>query len=209
MCGIAGFLDRSYHADAEACRRLAQTMGATLHHRGPDDAGVWVDGDAGVALAHRRLAIIDLSAAGHQPMPSSCGGYVIAYNGEIYNAPELRRELMEQGRTFRGHSDTEVIVEGCAVWGVRETVRRLIGMFAFALWNNQDRTLTLARDRLGIKPLYWAKFGELSHRVSQVKLVYVQPGLLRFRRCLRSRARRCIMGFGTKPPIVHSVLATQ
>lgn len=131
-------------------------MAETLVHRGPDAGGTWVDDGAGVGLGHRRLSVIDLSPAGAQPMVSSCGRYVLCYNGEIYNADELRPLLADQGRTFRGHSDTEVIVEGCAAWGVRSTVERLIGMFAFALWDRQERRLSLVRDRLGIKPLYWS-----------------------------------------------------
>src|SRR5262245_35302884 len=126
----------------------------TLSHRGPDDKGVWIDVEAGVALGHTRLAIIDL--AGAQPMASSCGRFVLSYSGEIYNAPEFRAELETKGRRFRGHSDTEVMVEGFAVWGVRQTVERLIGMFAFAAWDRSSHKLTLGRDRLGIKPLYWS-----------------------------------------------------
>jgi asparagine synthase (glutamine-hydrolysing) len=127
-------------------------MSAPMRDRGPDDGGVWTDPVAGVALAHRRLAILDLSPAGHQPMTSSCGRLVLTYNGEIYNHAELRDELRAAGRTFRGHSDTEVLVEACAQWGIGPTLRKLCGMFAFALWDRSTRTLTLARDRLGKKP---------------------------------------------------------
>ncbi len=130
-------------------------MTDTLIHRGPDDGGVWLDAKAGIALGNRRLAIIDLSEAGRQPMTSSCGHFVLAYNGEIYNAAELRKELEKAGRAFRGYSDTEIIVEGCAVWGVEETAKRIIGMFAFALWDKREKRLFVVRDRLGIKPLYW------------------------------------------------------
>ena len=128
-------------------------MAATLGHRGPDASATWVESDAGVAFGHTRLSIIDLSVAGAQPMTSKCGRCTLTYNGEIYNAAELRDELKGSGRTFRGHSDTEVIVEGCAEWGVEATLKRIIGMFAFALWDKKSSTLTLARDRLGIKPL--------------------------------------------------------
>ncbi len=131
-------------------------MGDAVHHRGPDDGDVWVDGDYGIALAHRRLAIVDLSPLGHQPMLSASGRFVIAYNGEVFNFHELRRELEAAGCSFRGGSDTEVIVEACESWGVEATVRRLIGMFALAIWDKRERTLHLVRDRIGIKPLYWS-----------------------------------------------------
>jgi asparagine synthase (glutamine-hydrolysing) len=135
-------------------------MTETLRHRGPDEGAVFADPLAGFALGHRRLSIIELSPAGAQPMMSSCGRFVISYNGEIYNAVELRRELEAAGRRFRGHCDTEVIVEGAAVWGVEATIRHLIGMFAVALWDRRERVLYLIRDRLGIKPLYWANFDD-------------------------------------------------
>ncbi|HEY4134063.1 MAG TPA: asparagine synthase (glutamine-hydrolyzing) [Alphaproteobacteria bacterium] len=159
MCGIAGFLDRACGSDAPTLAAAARRMGDALRYRGPDSEGTWVDAAAGLALAHRRLSIIDVSAAGHQPMPSSCGRFVISYNGELYNTAELRAELQAAGRSFKGHSDTEVIVEGCAAWGVEETVVRLRGMFAIALWDVRERRLFLVRDRLGIKPLYWGRFG--------------------------------------------------
>ena len=154
MCGIAGFFD-TRSALTGAAQKCIRTMTDTLIHRGPDDGDVWLDAHSGIALGNRRLAIIDLSQAGRQPMTSSCGHYVLAYNGEIYNAAELRAELETRGRSFRGYSDTEVIVEGCAVWGVEETAKRIIGMFAFALWDKREKRLLVVRDRLGIKPLYW------------------------------------------------------
>jgi asparagine synthase (glutamine-hydrolysing) len=157
MCGIAGLLDLKRRFGPDELRTIASHMADTLRHRGPDDRGVWIDAEAGVALGHTRLAIIDLSPAGAQPMVSSCGRFVLSYNGEIYNAQELRPELERLGRRFRGHSDTEVMVEGFAAWGVQLTVERLIGMFAFAAWDRTTRTLTLGRDRLGIKPLYWGQ----------------------------------------------------
>ena len=131
-------------------------MTATLHHRGPDDRGVWVDAAAGIALGHTRLAVVDLSPAGAQPMVSGDGRIVLVFNGEIYNADELRRELTRPGTSFRGHSDTEVLVEALAAWGVERSLRRALGMFAFAAWDRRDRKLVLARDRLGKKPLYWS-----------------------------------------------------
>src|SRR3954454_3525955 len=158
MCGIAGLWEQSGRTAPDALAAIARTMSDTLIHRGPDAGDVWLDPEAGLALGHRRLSIIDLSPAGAQPMVSSCGRFVISYNGEVYNADELRADLEAAGRRFRGHSDTEAIVEGAAVWGVEATVRRLIGMFAMALWDRRDRVLYLVRDRLGIKPLYWAAF---------------------------------------------------
>lgn len=121
--------------------------------RGPDDAGAWHDGDAGIGLAHRRLAVLDLSPAGRQPMACHTGRYVLAFNGEIYNHQDLRRQL--GGLAWRGHSDTETLLAGFVAWGVRATLARCIGMFAFALWDRHERVLTLARDRMGEKPLYY------------------------------------------------------
>jgi asparagine synthase (glutamine-hydrolysing) len=151
-------------------------MAVTLRHRGPDDHGAWSDPEAGVVLVHTRLAIIDLSPAGAQPMVSGCGRFVVSYNGEIYNAPELRAELEAAGRKFRGHSDTEVMAEGFAVWGLRPTVERLIGMFAFAAWDRAERTLTLVRDRLGIKPLYWGYTNGNIVFASELKALKAVPG---------------------------------
>jgi len=160
MCGLAGIWDRRQKTAPAAVAAVAEAMTDTLRHRGPDDGAVFTDAGAWFALGHRRLSIVDLSPAGSQPMISSCGRFVISYNGEVYNAAELRPELEAAGRRFRGHCDTEVIVEGAAVWGVEATVRRLIGMFAIALWDRRERVLYLIRDRLGIKPLYWANFDD-------------------------------------------------
>ncbi len=176
MCGLTGFFDLDARLSADEARARVSAMTETIRHRGPDDGDVWVDAAAGIALGHRRLSIVDLSAAGHQPMTSSCGRFVIAYNGEAYNADALRPELEAAGRSFRGHSDTEVIVEGCAVWGVRATVERLIGMFVMAVWDRRERRLTLVRDRLGIKPLYWARFGDVFAFGSELKTLRAMPG---------------------------------
>jgi asparagine synthase (glutamine-hydrolysing) len=157
MCGICGIWDQRARRAPAALVATAQRMADRLRHRGPDAGDLWHDAAAGLVLGHRRLSIIDLSPAGAQPMLSSCGRFAISFNGEIYNFTELRQELEAAGRRFRGHSDTEVIVEGAAQWGVAATVKRLIGMFALALWDRRERTLYLARDRLGIKPLYWAE----------------------------------------------------
>src|SRR4051812_46923967 len=159
MCGIAGFLDLRRSANAADMQQTAHAMAQSLRHRGPDDEGVWTDAAAGVALASRRLAILDLSPAGHQPMVSRDGRWVLAFNGEIYNFHALRRELESAGERFRGGSDTEVLLAALAHWGVPAALERLNGMFGFALWDTVDRELVLARDRLGEKPLYYGWCG--------------------------------------------------
>ena len=176
MCGISGFIDLKRRFEPEELRTVSSRMTDSLSHRGPDDHGVWTDTESGVALGHTRLAIIDLSSAGAQPMVSSCGRFVLSYNGEVYNAPELRAELAAAGRPFRGHSDTEVMVEGFAVWGVRPTIERLIGMFAFATWDRSTHRLTLGRDRLGIKPLYWGRLNGSLVFASELKALNAFPG---------------------------------
>ena len=175
MCGIAGFLKAGCTYGTEDWANIAAAMAEPLRHRGPDGAGAWADPAAGVALAHRRLAVLDPSPAGHQPMASSCGRMVLTYNGEIYNHAELRHELAASGRPFRGRSDTEVLVEACAEWGVEATLRKLIGMFAFAVWDHAARTLTLARDRIGLKPLFWGRFGRLFLFASELKGLRAHP----------------------------------
>lgn len=156
MCGIAGVL-----GGPELDTGLVARMTDALEHRGPDDKGIWIDAAAGIGLGHRRLSIIDLSPAGHQPMHSPAGRYVLTFNGEIYNYAELRRQLTEAGHKveWRGHSDTEILLAGFDFWGIKPTLERASGMFAFALWDRQERTLTLARDRLGEKPLYYGRQG--------------------------------------------------
>ncbi len=176
MCGIAGILDLSGKAGGGVSGEALSAMCEVLRHRGPDGDGTWIDATAGIALGHRRLAIIDLTDAGAQPMVSSCGRFVISYNGEIYNTPELRSELEASGRHFKGHSDTEVIVEGCAAWGIEATVERLNGMFAFAAWDRSERVLYLVRDRLGIKPIYWARLDGLLLFGSELKALRAHPG---------------------------------
>ncbi len=139
MCGIAGFLTLIKTDNPFA---IATRMADAIVHRGPDDAGAWVDEAAGVALAHRRLSVLDLSPAGHQPMVSASGRYVIAFNGEIYNHLDLRRQLGD--RAWRGHSDTETLLAGFEIWGIEQTLQRAVGMFAIALWGRDTRTLALA-----------------------------------------------------------------
>jgi asparagine synthase (glutamine-hydrolysing) len=174
MCGIAGFLSASgLRHDAE---RVLGRMTLTIAHRGPDDSGAWLDQPAGVALGHRRLSIIDLSAAGLQPMASASGRYVIVYNGEIYNYRVLRRELESLGTTgWRGHSDTEVILRAMDQWGIRGALERLNGMFAFAVWDRELRKLTLARDRIGEKPLYYGRVGGTFLFGSELKALAAHP----------------------------------
>src|SRR5262245_66524053 len=133
MCGIAGFFESSRHRGVEECEAIARRMASALAHRGPDDEGTWTDAEAGVALGHRRLAILDLSSEGHQPMRSADGRFAIVFNGEIYNFLDLRRELESSGHRLRSHSDTEVLLEGCRRWGVQATLEKCVGMFAFAL----------------------------------------------------------------------------
>jgi asparagine synthase (glutamine-hydrolysing) len=157
MCGIAGACVRPGSLAGERLGLIATTMADHLVQRGPDGRGRWVDGDAGVALAHTRLAILDLSPAGDQPMLSADGRWVVALNGEIYNHRQLARGLEGLGVRFRGHSDTEVLVEAVARWGVDATLDRIDGMFALALWDRSERQLSLARDRLGEKPLCWVE----------------------------------------------------
>lgn len=156
MCGFAGFIDPRGMLGPDARRQVARAMAAALAPRGPDDEGVWLDGTRPVTLAFRRLAILDLTPAGHQPMVSACGGYVLAYNGEIYNCEDIRAALdAEQQIAWRGHSDSEVLLEALARWGVPATLNRLDGMFAFALWDRARGRLAMARDRFGEKPLVY------------------------------------------------------
>lgn len=176
MCGIAGILNAPASVALEPVTRA---MADTLVHRGPDDSGIWVDPACPVALGHRRLAVLDLTTAGHQPMASHCSRYVIAFNGEIYNHAELRADLEATGHApaWRGHSDTETLLAGVAAWGLEETLRRSAGMFALALWDRQQRTLHLARDRAGEKPLYYAHAGGALVFASELKALRKFPDL--------------------------------
>jgi asparagine synthase (glutamine-hydrolysing) len=176
MCGIAGFFEPSRKRGVEDCEELARRMVSTLAHRGPDDEGAWADAGAGVGLGHRRLAILDLSAEGHQPMHSADGRYVVAFNGEIYNFREIRRELESNGHCFRGHSDTEVMLAAFCQWRLLPALDRFVGMFAFALWDRRTRTLRLARDRAGEKPLYYGWAGDAFVFGSELTALRAHPG---------------------------------
>lgn len=167
MCGITGFIHLGTNPDDSLVRLHA--MLAPIHHRGPDDVGTWVDVNHGVALGHRRLSIVDLSPAGHQPMASACGRYIIVFNGEIYNHQYLRQAVRHTATLFsdqllnsntnheawRGHSDTETLLACFTAWGIEKTLQATVGMFAIALWDRQTNSLILARDRIGEKPLYY------------------------------------------------------
>jgi asparagine synthase (glutamine-hydrolysing) len=176
MCGIAGLIDPD-GGDRARLIALAQAMADTLAHRGPDDRGAWVSEEAPLAFGHRRLSVLDLSPAGDQPMHSASGRYVIAFNGEIYNHAELRRELEQTGRApaWRGHSDTEVMLAAFEAWGVEPAIQRFTGMFAIALWDRHERRLHLARDRLGEKPLYYGWQGKAFLFASELKAFHAHP----------------------------------
>lgn len=178
MCGVAGAWQPG--ADMEVLGAQARAMAAAIAHRGPDDAGTWVDAAAGLALGHRRLSILDLSAAGHQPMLSACGRWVIVFNGEIYNHQELRAQLQAAAAApaWRGHSDTETLLAAIAHWGLEQTLRRCTGMFALALWDRERRVLALARDRLGEKPLYYGWQGATFLFGSELKALRAHPAFV-------------------------------
>ncbi len=172
MCGITGFWTRKTVDEHPV--ELLNRMAATLAHRGPDDSGVFYDNGAGLGLAFRRLSIIDLSAEGHQPMASASGRYVIIFNGEVYNFEEIRAEL--GAHAWRGHSDTEVMLEAMERWGLEAAVKRFVGMFALALWDRHERRLHLVRDRLGIKPLYYGYVDGSFVFASELKTIRQFPG---------------------------------
>ena len=196
MCGLVGWLAPP-GSDPGELDPAVDRMSATLVHRGPDDAGRWTDASAGIALGFRRLSILDLSPAGHQPMLSADGRYACVFNGEIYNHRDLRAELEGRGARFRGTSDTEVIVEAAAAYGAPATVGRLWGMFALAIWDRVDRCLLLARDRLGKKPLYVARLGEAGWLFgSELKAFHAVD---RFRREVDPRAVAAYLRFGYVP----------
>lgn len=174
MCGFVGVLSaKPEHLDRSLLTRMTESM----QHRGPDGHGIWVDPEAGIGLGHRRLSVIDLSDAGHQPMVSGDGRFVLVYNGEIYNHAALREALEEQlpGPGWRGHSDTETLLAGFAVWGVEDTIKKANGMFAFAVWDRRERALYLGRDRIGEKPLYYGWQGGVFLFGSELKALKEHP----------------------------------
>jgi asparagine synthase (glutamine-hydrolysing) len=187
MCGIAGVLVKSPAERGWLAPRV-EAMTAALQHRGPDDEGTWTDESAGVAFGFRRLAIIDLSQMGHQPMVSASGRYTMGYNGEVFNHRALRREVESRGAGFRGHSDTEVMLACFEAWGIAATIRKLVGMFGIAVWDAEERSLHLIRDRLGIKPLHY----------------FWEPGLLAFGSELRA-----LMALREVPRAIDPVAALQ
>jgi asparagine synthase (glutamine-hydrolysing) len=184
MCGLTGYLGGVWSAEGNAGQSVLRKMTDAIAHRGPDSDGFWLDADAGIALGHRRLAIVDLSPAGAQPMASGSSGsgrYVIAFNGEIYNHLVLRGllQVAHSGEPWRGHSDTETLLAGFDAWGIQGTVERTVGMFAFAVWDKHTRMLTLGRDRLGEKPLYYGWQGSGNNAVflfgSELKALRAHP----------------------------------
>ncbi len=177
MCGLTGFLSPSAITSSDDLVRLVNRMATTMFLRGPDDSGEWADAAAGVALGFRRLAIVDLSPTGHQPMTSVSGRYVIVFNGEVYNFKELRAELERCGKApnFRGGSDTEVMLACIEAWGLQSSVRRFVGMFAIAVWDRTERVLHLIRDRLGVKPLYYGLFDGVLLFGSELKPLRAHP----------------------------------
>jgi len=175
MCGIAGILCAVPHPPGGELAAAVGRMGRRLVHRGPDSSGTWADEAGGVALAHQRLAILDLSPEGAQPMRSESGRFVVTFNGEIYNYLDLREELAGRGHAFRGHSDTEVLLAAVEEWGVAPALERFNGMFAFGLWDREQRLLHLARDRMGEKPLYFGWFQGTFLFGSEIKAVRAHP----------------------------------
>jgi asparagine synthase (glutamine-hydrolysing) len=176
MCGFAGFLDARGRLDPNDYRSIVQRMADTLVHRGPDDAGAWTDPAAGIAFGFRRLSILDLSQEGHQPMTSRSGRYVIVFNGEIYNHAEIRAKIESSGQVaWRGHSDTEVLLEAIDRFGFERTLDDLNGMFAIAVWDREQKILNLARDRLGEKPLYYGSLDGMFLFGSELKSLRVHP----------------------------------
>jgi asparagine synthase (glutamine-hydrolysing) len=175
MCGIAGYWHLDLQVDRAQSQGIVTAMTDTLVRRGPDSQGTWIDPAVGIGLGHRRLAILDLSPQGAQPMISHDGRYAIVFNGEIYNFGVLRSELDRSGYQFGGHSDTEVMLAAIVEWGVAAAVKRFVGMFAFALWDMQERVLHLGRDRMGEKPLYYGWVGNTLLFGSELKALVAHP----------------------------------
>jgi len=175
MCGITGFYAPAGGIPIEQLGSNLRRMVARIVHRGPDDSGTWLDATHGLGLGFRRLAIVDLSPTGHQPMESADGRFVMVFNGEIYNFNELRAILMQEGYAFRGTSDSEVMLNAIHRWGLVTAVQKFNGMFAFALWDRQEHSLNLVRDRLGVKPLYYGWQGRTLVFASELKAICAHP----------------------------------
>lgn len=201
MCGLSGFLSPRPEAH-DVMKRLVERMTDRLVHRGPDTGNSWAED--GIALGHRRLAILDLSAAGAQPMTSACGRFVVAFNGEIYNHIDLRSALEQCGAApnWRGLSDTETLLAGITHWGLDETLIRAVGMFALAVWDRRDKRLLLARDRMGEKPLYWGWAGEVLVFGSELKALREYPGFPR-KVCKQALAQYLTFGYVPAPRSIH------
>jgi asparagine synthase (glutamine-hydrolysing) len=180
MCGLTGFW-QTCNFSADTAQTVVESMADRIAHRGPDDSGVWVDESVGIALAHRRLSILDLSPEGYQPMASPSGRYVVVFNGEIYNHLEIRKKLAvdsQQSIEWRGHSDTETLLAAFTEWGVEKTLKTCVGMFAIALWDREEKVLTLARDRMGEKPLYYGFQNETLLFGSELKALKAHPAFI-------------------------------
>ena len=176
MCGIAGFIESSGF-DPNAAYRVGTAMGDSLMHRGPDSFGIWMDKSAGVTFVHRRLAVVDLSETGAQPMTSASGRYITVFNGEIYNHLDLRAELEARGweQAWRGHSDTETLLACIDAFGFQETLTKLVGMFAIAMYDRNTQEVFLARDRVGEKPLYYGTQKNKFFFASELKAITAHP----------------------------------
>lgn len=203
MCGLAGFFYGAGVSSIDQWPILLQRMGDAIRHRGPDDSGIWTDANAGVGLVHRRLSILDLSPAGHQPMESATGRYVIVFNGEIYNHLKLRSEIADKyiisaqrEPNWRGYSDTETLLAGFEAWGFEGTLKKCVGMFAIAIWDRSEKTLTLARDRLGEKPLYYGWQGKTFLFGSELKAIKAHPAFIA---PIDRNSIALLMGFNTIP----------
>jgi len=196
MCGISGFISSGSLTDSAT--QTLRSMAGAITHRGPDDTGTWHDAQTGIGLAHTRLSIVDLSPAGHQPMQSACDHYVMAFNGEIYNHLKLRDQLQAEGKApaWRGHSDTETLLACFVAWGIEQTLQATVGMFAIALWNKQEQVLTLARDRMGEKPLYWGRCGDALLFGSELKALKAHPA---FKADIDRNALSLLLGYNYIP----------
>jgi asparagine synthase (glutamine-hydrolysing) len=197
MCGITGFLDSFCSMTREDMESITRSMSRALSHRGPDDGGTWLDMSAGISLGHRRLSVLDLSQAGRQPMHSTCRRYTISFNGEIYNFRSLRETLKSSGHLFHTTSDTEVLLAAISEWGIEDALPRFNGMFAFALWDRQAHYLSLARDRLGEKPLYYGRFDRSLVFASELKSLIEHPHF-------RATIDRDVLALVTRRPLCQN-----